>query len=540
MGMESIIAPLLTPKTGSLIASPTHLYGIIKHRRLSRSTYYDALDLHCAACGQTHTGVPPDGLCTACRCPLTPVLIHARSPRAGTLPASEITRLITLSAGHPAIVPHQAIFITTDFITPLGNPAKSTSPLLCAVITHPGQWGVLVRGRRQRSPREALMGFFPVAQAILYLHTHRFSHTEVGGASLEGLITVGGGTNIRLADLSTCLPFDSSPAGIRRQVERDMLFLANLLTFLATGQELTRGGKDRLLLSLRKPVERAARGEYASVRDMLTDLANVPLETFRPLKPTHGQATHPGRQRVGNEDAVASVTFNLDQEGLTLPIGLYLVADGMGGHDAGDLASRTVNRVVADRLIQTGVVPELRMFQPLGGAGPADLLVQAIREANGVLVRYAQETGSDLGSTITAALIVGEMAFIANVGDSRAYLLRDGHLEQVSRDHSLVARLAEVGIIRPEEIRTHPRRNEIYRSLGHQPNVEVDLFTRPLRKGDRLILCSDGLWEMVSDDQIRRIVESARTPQQASDALVEAANRAGGEDNIAVVVVEME
>lgn len=538
--MEGIIAPPSTPKTGSLIASPTHRYGIVKHRRLSRSTYYDALDLHCTACGQTHDRIPPDGQCTACRRPLTPVLIHARSTGTGTLPAPEVTRLIALSTGHLAIVPHQAIFTTADFTGPAGNPAKSATPMLCAVIAHPGQWGVLVRGRRQRPAREALSGFFPVAQAILYLHTHRFSHTEVGGASLEGLITVGGGTNIRLADLSTCLPFASDPADIRRQIERDLLFLANLLTFLTTGQELMRGGKDRLPLPLRKAIERAAGREYASVGDMLTDLANAPLEAFRPLRPTHGQATHPGLQRTGNEDAVASVTFNLDQDGLTLPIGLYLVADGMGGHDAGDLASRTVNRVVAERLIHTGVVPELRMFPPAGGASPADLLVQAIREANGALVHYAQETGSDLGSTITAALIVGETAFIANVGDSRTYLLRDGHLEQVTRDHSLVARLAEVGIIRPEQIRTHPRRNEIYRSLGQQPNVEVDLFTRPLRKGDRLILCSDGLWEMVPDDQIRHIVESARTPQQACDALVEAANRAGGEDNIAVIVVEME
>jgi protein phosphatase len=186
------------------------------------------------------------------------------------------------------------------------------------------------------------------------------------------------------------------------------------------------------------------------------------------------------------------------------------------------------------------VVPEIRGWRTAGPTALANLLVQAIREANGALIHHAQNTGSDLGSTLTAALIAGETAFVANVGDSRAYLLRGGRLEQITRDHSVVARLAEVGIIRPEEIRTHPRRNEIYRSLGHQPQVEVDLFTRPLQKGDRLILCSDGLWEMVPDSEIRRIVEKARTPQQACDALVEAANRAGGEDNIAVIVVEME
>lgn len=528
------------PKTGSLIVSLNRRYGIVKRRRLPRSTYYDALDLTCGACGQTQNRIPPGGLCDFCRQPLTPVLIHARSTTAGPLSDTTVSRLLALSAGHPSIVPHRAIFIATDYTDGVNPPVRSAVPLLCAVIAHPGLWGVLVRGRRQRSIREALNSFYPVAQAILYLHTHRFSHTEVGGASLEGLITVGGGDDVRLADLSTCFPFAASPQEVRWQVERDLLFLANLLTFLATGRELTRGGKDALPAVLRLPVERAVRGEYASVVDMLTDLAHLPVEVSRPLKPSYGQATHPGRQRPRNEDAVLSLTFGIDQEGLSLPIGLYIVADGMGGHDAGDLASRTVSQVVAERLIQAGVVPELRQLRPLSSAGPAQLLVQAIQEANGVLLQYAQQTGSDLGSTITAALVFGETAFIANVGDSRTYFLREGRLEQVTRDHSIVARLAEVGIIRPEEARTHPRRNEIYRSLGQHPKVEVDLFTRTLRKGDRLILCTDGLWEMVPDEEIRRIVESARTPQEACDALVDAANRAGGEDNITVIVVEIE
>ncbi|MCX8066330.1 MAG: protein phosphatase 2C domain-containing protein [Anaerolineae bacterium] len=538
--MNSFVPPLSIPRTGSLLASPTHRYGIVKRRRLSRSTYYDALDLTCAACGRTQSQIPPGGLCTFCRQPLTPVLIHARSTAAGPLPDATISQLIALSAGHPSIVPHRAIFVATDYVDSASQPARSAVPLLCTVIAHPGLWGVLVRGRRQRSLQEALNSFYPVAQALLYLHTHRFSHTEVGGASLEGLITVGRGDDVRLADLSTCFPFAANPQDIRRQVERDLLFLANLLTFLVTGKELMRGGRGLLPAPLWSPVERAARGEYASVADMLTDLASLPQERPRALKPSHGQATHPGRQRPRNEDAVLSLTFGIDQEGLSGPIGLYIVADGMGGHDAGDLASQTVSRVVAERLIQAGVVPELRQTRPIYSAGPAALLTQAIQEANGALFNYARQTGSDLGSTITAVLIAGETAFIANVGDSRTYFLREGRLEQVTRDHSIVARLAEVGIIRPEEARTHPRRNEIYRSLGQHPHVDVDLFTRTLRRGDRLILCTDGLWEMVPDDEIQRIVESSRTPQEACDALVEAANRAGGEDNIAVIVVELE
>lgn len=537
--MDALLTPSLVPKTGSLIASPTRRYGIVKRRRLSRSTYYDALDLTCPACGRTQNQAPPDGLCAFCRQPLTPVLIHARSTMAGPLPDATISQLIAISAGHPSIVPHHAIFITTDYTDHMTS-RKSAVPLLCAVIAHPGPWGVLVRGRQQRSLQEALNSFFPVGQALLYLHTHRFSHTEVGGASLEGLITVGRGDDVRLADLSTCFPFAADARGLRQQVERDLLFLANVLTFLATGRELMRGGREMLPAVLRPVVDRAVRSEYAAVGDMLTDLTCLPLEVTRPLRPSHGQATHPGRRRSRNEDAVLSIVFGMDQQGFTGPISLYVVADGMGGHEAGNIASQTVSRIVGERLIQSGVIPELRQTQPVRSAGPAQLLVQAIQEANGALIHYAHQTGSDLGSTITAVLIAGDTAYIANVGDSRTYFLRDGRLEQVTRDHSVVARLVEVGIIKPEEARTHPRRNEIYRALGQTPRLEVDLFTRTLRRGDRLILCTDGLWELVPDEEIRRIVEKARTPQQACDALVEAANRAGGEDNIAVVVVEIE
>jgi protein phosphatase len=214
----------------------------------------------------------------------------------------------------------------------------------------------------------------------------------------------------------------------------------------------------------------------------------------------------------------------------------------MGGYEAGDLASRTVNQIVTDWVLQTKILPDLRKTtrKLTEDSITEELLQEAIQQANRVLLQRAKAQSSDMGSTVTAALIIGNAVTVVNVGDSRTYLLREGQIQQVTQDHSLVARLVEANVILPEEVRQHPRRNEIYRSLGQDAEIEVDTFTFALKRGDRLILCCDGLWEMVEDTQIQQIAEAAKTPQQACDALIQTANQAGGEDNISVIVVEME
>jgi serine/threonine protein phosphatase PrpC len=153
------------------------------------------------------------------------------------------------------------------------------------------------------------------------------------------------------------------------------------------------------------------------------------------------------------------------------------------------------------------------------------------------IARAKPAEAADTGSTVTMAVIQGSMACVANVGDSRTYLYRAGQLTPITRDHSVVASLAAAGMIGPEEIYTHPQRNLIYRSLGNKPEVEVDIFRQALQPGDRLLLCSDGLWEMVRDPQMAEIMGKAPSPQAACQQLIEAANANGGEDNIAAVVV---
>ncbi|RLC64686.1 MAG: hypothetical protein DRI48_07465 [Chloroflexi bacterium] len=513
---------------------PRRKYTVLTARELPRSVYYDALDLVCLACGSLQQQSLPDGTCRQCHSPLQPVLIHERRPRSnGQLTETEVEGLIRLSAGHPHILSHQAIIQYQENVY--------------TVVEHPGRWGVVVRGRQQ-SPGEAVASAVQIGRTLLYLHDRGFAHSEVGGASIESLVTIVGGADggVKIADLSTCVRLQADDAqALRAQINSDTAFLAWLLFYLSTGKELSRASIELAPAVLQPFIERAMQRQYASVEDMLADLSSLPATPpaiDRPLKPSHGQATHPGKKHDRNEDAIVTFTFDKQQEGESVPVGFYLVADGMGGHDAGDLASRTVNQTVTDWIIQVKVLPDLgKATRWLRVEDvPGELLSRAIKEANEMLLSHGKAHDSDLGSTVTAVLIIGDVATIANVGDSRTYLLRQGRLEQITQDHSLVARLVDAGVIGPQEARKHPQRSHIYRCLGHEEDVEVDVFTRQLQAGDALVLCSDGLWEMVPDVEIQRMVESARSPQKACDALVEAANRAGGEDNIAVIVVEIE
>lgn len=146
---------------------------------------------------------------------------------------------------------------------------------------------------------------------------------------------------------------------------------------------------------------------------------------------------------------------------------------------------------------------------------------------------------SGMGTTLAAVLMINKMAYIANVGDSRVYLLEHGQIRQITNDHSLVASLVAAGGITPEEVYTHPQRNIITRYLGTEPDVEVDLFTEELHLGDSLLLCSDGLWEMVRDREIQEVAIKGDDAQSACAKLIKLANRNGGVDNMSVIMVKV-
>jgi protein phosphatase len=246
-----------------------------------------------------------------------------------------------------------------------------------------------------------------------------------------------------------------------------------------------------------------------------------------------GVAQSTGIERTHNEDSLFVVQGN--SGGLeTLPeFGLYIVADGMGGHRSGEVASSVSVRAVARRLCEDAVI---RLFDidPVEEATPLqDLMRLALEEANQAVV--ARVPGG--GTTLTAVLHLGHQMTIGHVGDSRAYVLQQGEVRPITRDHSLVKRLEELGQLRPEEAEVHPQRNVLYRAIGQGANLEVDVFTLPTPRDAHLLLCSDGLWGVVPDPEIRRIVGSAGDPQHACEELVQAANNAGGPDNISAILV---
>src|SRR5436305_7882201 len=240
------------------------------------------------------------------------------------------------------------------------------------------------------------------------------------------------------------------------------------------------------------------------------------------------QLTDVGRKREHNEDNMAYV-IPKDPQVMAKKGALFIVADGMGGHAAGEVASEIAVDTVSNVYYQDD------------SDDVAYSLLHAIKRANALIHQRAAENmlRSGMGTTCVAAVLRGNMAYIANVGDSRAYLVRDGQVKQVSQDHSLVAEQVRAGLLTEDQARTHAQRNVITRCLGTQADVEIDVFPEQLEDKDALVLCTDGLSGLVSDDEIRRIVDQAG-PQESVYHLVERANENGGPDNITAIVVSVQ
>jgi serine/threonine protein phosphatase PrpC len=292
---------------------------------------------------------------------------------------------------------------------------------------------------------------------------------------------------------------------------------------------------------------------YRSVNEMKLALADLNVT----VNVRTGHSTDVGKIRELNEDSLLVLNLTQYFESVQTHIGLYIVSDGMGGEAAGEIASRVTVRAIAEWITDKLISASLRSTHGeriaaetetggirLASSSGADiraseLLTNAIMHANQEVLQYARLNphARGLGATVTAAMLVGNSLTIGHVGDSRAYILSQRGIEQVTEDHSIVERMVREGQIEREEARFHPYRNVIYRSIGCREEIEIDIIRCMLRSGDTFVLCSDGLNGMLTDSEIAEIVTRNREPSKAAKELVVAANAHGGEDNISVVVV---
>lgn len=275
--------------------------------------------------------------------------------------------------------------------------------------------------------------------------------------------------------------------------------------------------------------------------------APTPVETIEAKKVTPtiahlppgvhaGKLSDVGKVRERNEDFLYAIETIMHHPYGEEPFGIFIVADGMGGHEKGDVASAVAAQTAASLILEEIYLPALSQqnHQNSGHRPVKEVLVSAVEGAN----QQVQELVPEGGTTFTGALVMGNSAYIAHVGDTRAYLFKENTLKQITEDHSLAQRLKETGQATPEQIAQID--NVLYRAIGQGGTIEVDTHVQHMPPGSSLLLCSDGLWKGIDDDEtIREIVNGSATPREACEKLVALANDNGGEDNITIIIVTM-
>jgi serine/threonine protein phosphatase PrpC len=344
---------------------------------------------------------------------------------------------------------------------------------------------------------------------------------------------------------------------VDRWIKSDIKNLANTLLFLLPKIE----AKDENMLYIKSIFMNAVQGGYSRMRDFFDDVIEID-ENFEPpgrlindnktvfltnkgVSISIGMASDVGMVRNLNEDSVSALELTNIIQSVSTPYGLYMVADGMGGHEAGEEASKLaveyITRKIIDSFNGTFKLTENEVRQ---------ILEEAVFSANQEINKIARLKNNNMGTTITIAYTANNRAFILNVGDARAYRHSNNKLKLITQDHSLVYRLYKIGQLTYEEIYQHPQSNQILCSLG-----ELDLqqslvnlaekanhpyfFNVALERGDGLLLCTDGLWQMLPDQQIEEVLNSNLSPQNAVNELVYLANQNGGDDNISLIYVKI-
>ena len=248
-----------------------------------------------------------------------------------------------------------------------------------------------------------------------------------------------------------------------------------------------------------------------------------------------GKSSDLGRQRKQNEDSLYIMQASLGHENELADFGLFIVADGMGGHQNGEVASALATQTGISTILKEIYLPDLTGEDNPDGRPLNEVLISAVTKANEVVHNEVPNGGT----TLTMALVMGNTAYIAHVGDTRVYFFKERELKQITTDHSLASRLEEIGQSTVEEI--EQAQNVLYKAIGQSDLVaaDVDTYVQHLPPGSSLLMCTDGLWGLVNDDDITNVLLHADTPQLACEQLVKKANECGGRDNITVIIISM-
>ncbi len=262
--------------------------------------------------------------------------------------------------------------------------------------------------------------------------------------------------------------------------------------------------------------------------------APKPILTRQRQALTYGIASDVGLMRNNNEDAC----FGMQWHSITVDnrpdFGLFAIADGMGGHLDGERAAGIAVRTLASEMLDKIYVPLLRNFNAGDSPTVLEALVSASEKANRAVIKGVPGGGT----TLSAVAVIGNLAYLAHVGDSRAYLIHENTIEQLTTDHTLVQRLLEMKELTPEEAENYPQKNVLYRAIGQNEELKMERMVRALPPSGRVLICTDGLWDMIEDDTIKQVAQQASSPQEACDNLVKLANDRGGADNISVIVFQ--
>lgn len=260
------------------------------------------------------------------------------------------------------------------------------------------------------------------------------------------------------------------------------------------------------------------------------------IQRIEPAQLIVGSARSVGKQRDHNEDSLFTLSVTVAGNTSVMPFGIFIVADGMGGHQHGEIASEVAVRAMSRHLVQKLYMPIFSVTSESPQESLQEIMNQGVKEAQ----NWVLDKAPGGGTTLTCVVILGNRMTIAHVGDSRAYAVHlDGRLIPLTRDHSFVKRLEELGQLTQEEAERHPQRNVLIRALGQQEPFEPDITTAPLPQPGYILLCSDGLWGVISEAEIFQIIATAPNPHRACQSLIDAANAAGGPDNITAILVRM-